>query len=117
MVQLISIVVMLAYFTVGCGVLFHGTTQDVFINTVPSGAKVAVSGQTVVSPTSVRLNRGDSHQFIATKEGYETSSAAVTSHVDGIAVALDIFVWLGLGLLIDCGLLGECLNCNQAPSR
>jgi hypothetical protein len=61
----------LLIFPSGCATIIHGTTQDIEINTDPSGADLLVDGQKrYKSPATISLARRDEHIVEVSKDGY-----------------------------------------------
>jgi hypothetical protein len=84
--------------------MFNGMNQNIAVTTYPAHAKLTVDtqpGNTNTAPTTLRLRRGKQHRISASQDGYEDASAALTSHVDGMAIALDCIVWLCVPILFE----------------
>ncbi len=87
----------------GCGTLIHGTTQEVMIETEPTGASITIPGSRVrglTSPAVVELARGRGHLIIVKKVGYETKGVYIHSELEPLSLVLDILLG-GIGILID----------------
>ena len=80
-------------FAPSCATLIHGGGQQtVSIATDPTGAKVQVGGQSLVSPAEITLSRDHDYQVVATKEGYDQSITAIHSRFSWVTVLDLIFI-------------------------
>lgn len=88
-----------------CATVTRGTRQNYVIETDPAGAQIALStGQTCVSPCTLRLKRKHDFTVTATMEGYETATAQVESRIRGGGVAA------GAGNLLIGGIIGGIVD-------
>ena len=68
----------------GCATITRGTNQDFMVESSPSQADVKLStGQTCVTPCTLRLKRKSQFKVTISKEGYETQEAEVHGVVKG----------------------------------
>jgi len=82
-----------AIYLCSCATLIHGGGQQtVSIATDPTGAKVEVGGQSLVSPAEITLSRDHSYQVVVTKEGYEQSITSIQSRFSWVTVLDLIFI-------------------------
>jgi hypothetical protein len=85
----------------GCATIIHGSSQDVSINSTPSGAEVTAdnvpSGKT---PVMLHLKRGDAHTIQVNVPGYLPYEIILTKSVSG-------WVW---GNLLFGGLIGLAVD-------
>jgi hypothetical protein len=85
----------------GCATIMHGSSQDVSINSTPSGAEVisdnVPSGKT---PVLLHLKRGDAHTIKVNVPGYLPYEIILTKSVSG-------WVW---GNLLFGGLIGLAVD-------
>lgn len=71
-----------------CATITRGTRQNYTIETDPQGANITLStGQTCVSPCTLRLKRKTEFTVTATMDGYEPAEASVESRVRAGGVA------------------------------
>jgi hypothetical protein len=81
----------------GCASILKGTTQDIPMTSIPSGADVLVDGSLIgQTPLKAQLKRKNDHLVTIQKAGYQTKSVAVVKDVGGA-------VW---GNVIAGGLIG-----------
>lgn len=83
--------------TAGCafglaGLALNGTRQKVFIDSIPSGAKVTLEGQVARTPAQFDLKRRRDYQAIVELEGYETSTVYINKDTDALVLYLDGFL-------------------------
>jgi len=79
----------------------HGTTQSVGISSVPSGAKVIVSGQSFgTTPAFAELSRKDKHIVSISMPGYVNQELTLINTVSG-------WVW---GNIVFGGLVGLAVD-------
>jgi hypothetical protein len=57
-------------FLSGCATMFSGKTQSVNFTSTPSGAKVFIDNQELVTPATATLSRKDRPRVTFQKEGY-----------------------------------------------
>ena len=82
------IVLALAAACGGCASVTRGTSDDVQIMSEPAGADVRIStGQTCITPCTLKFNRKDEFTVTAAKPGYHTSETPVTTRVAGAGAA------------------------------
>lgn len=90
--RLLAVTVALVWLT-SCATLIHGGgTQTISVNTEPSGAKVQVGGQEIISPADITLDRNRNYQVIATKDGYEQATTALQSRFSWVTVLDLVFI-------------------------
>jgi len=70
--------VLLLLATGGCATAINGTTQTVYINSIPQGAAVSDNGRPLgMTPVSAVLARGQDHVLTFSMPGYGTTSFAM----------------------------------------
>lgn len=74
------------------GLVLNGTRQKVFIDSMPSGAKVTIDGQAARTPAQFDLKRRRDYQAIVEKEGYETTTVYINKDTDALVLYLDGFL-------------------------
>ena len=86
----------------GCATVVNGRTEPLGLSSNPAGAEVSIDGgvMKVMTPTSVELKRDENHSFVFHKDGYQDSSATVTSGTSG-------WVW---GNLLAGGIVGGVVD-------
>lgn len=92
----------------GCGYVLHGSTQNVHIDTVPSGVKVEVDGKPYTTPIDLELARGNHH----TVTGRTTFGAPLSSHIRSEIqwryVVASFFLPPIIGTIVDGVTGGDC---------
>jgi len=86
----------------GCASTLHGTSQEVGFRSVPSGAMVTVSGQSGVTPTKLKLSRGQEHTATFQLAGFPERQANLKQKLDG-AFYGNIALGGIIGMAIDMG--------------
>jgi hypothetical protein len=103
-----------------CATVTRGTRQNYTIETDPVGANIALStGQTCVSPCTLRLKRRPGFTVTATMDGYEPAEAQVDSRIraGGIAGAAgNVLVGGIIGGIVD-GTNGSMNDLMPNPLR
>jgi len=86
----------------GCATVVNGRTEPLGLSSNPAGAEVSIdNGELkVITPTSVELKRDQNHSFVFHKDGYQDTSATVTSGTSG-------WVW---GNLLAGGIIGGVVD-------
>ena len=88
-----------------CATITRGTRQNYVIETDPPGANIQLStGQTCVSPCTLRLKRKDDFRVTATLDGYEPAEAEVVSRMragGGAALAGNVVAGGIIGGVVD----------------
>lgn len=92
----------LTLMVLACATIMHGTSQDVSVNSVPTGAKVIVKGvHMATTPAVVKLSRKESNIVLRfEKEGYEPVEVILNRSVDGWIAGNIVFGGL-IGLAVD----------------
>jgi uncharacterized protein YceK len=78
----------------GCATIFTGTTDNVTFNSVPSGAKIDINGNTVGrTPITIPMRRGFTPPQVQLKlDGYESKNIQVQNSFNTVSI-LDILFW------------------------
>ena len=72
----------------GCGVIMHGTSQNILCETTPAGALVrSADGSTCSAPCTVSLKRKKDDVLIIEREGYETVALPIHSVLSASSAA------------------------------
>ena len=84
----------------GCATIMHGTTQEISISSVPSGAKVLVDGKTRgLTPAVADLRRKDKHLIQIQLDGYQPYELHLVRRTSGWVWGNVVFLgWLGLAV-------------------
>lgn len=89
--KLKSILLLCCLLLTSCATVFKGSTQPVTFNSVPEGAEVIIDGNLMGrTPMTVNLKKSQHQNALLRLEGYETSTVALTTAYDPIAL-LNIF--------------------------
>ena len=82
-----------AIYLSSCATLIHGGGQQtVDIATNPSGAKIEVGGQSLVSPAQITLSRDHDYQVVASAPGYQQTVTSIQSRFSWVTVLDLIFI-------------------------
>jgi hypothetical protein len=74
-------------FASGCATLFRGTSQDLQVDSTPSGAIATLSdGQSCTTPCTMRIGRGTAYNVKFAKEGCDSQVQLVSPHIAGSGV-------------------------------
>jgi len=85
----------------GCGMVFQGSAQDVFLRTEPDSVRVALDGHDMgTTPTKLRLDRKHSHVVALKKSGYARDTLEVHGSMHPAWATLDVVSGL-LPVMID----------------
>jgi len=82
----------------GCMAMFAGSSQSIGLGSEPTGAKAVVDGQEYTTPATVELSKDSNHTIMFSKEGYQDSSAVLSSSINGWWFA-DALLWGPLALV------------------
>jgi PEGA domain len=86
---------------VACATIMHGTSQNVGVNSQPSGAAVTVDSQAVgVTPVAAKLERKKQHRISVTLAGYQPFEMVTTRKTSGWVWGNIVFGGL-IGLIVD----------------
>ncbi len=98
----VSFLLILPIIISGCAAIIHGSSQDIAVNSTPSGAKVIIMGaHEATTPAVINLKRSNNNIILRfEKEGYEPVEFALTRKVDGWVVGNIGFGGL-IGLVVD----------------
>ena len=92
----------------GCATLVNGTTEKIQLSSTPDGAQATIDGsQTVTTPTSVELSRGDEHTITFHKDGYLNDTDKLTSSTSG-------WIW---GNLLVGGIVGAVADAESGAGK
>jgi len=85
----------------GCATIMHGTSQEIGIQSKPTGATVTINNQEYgKSPVVAKLSRKDNHTVHLTLDGYQPFDATITRSTSG-------WVW---GNIVFGGLIGLAVD-------
>jgi hypothetical protein len=74
---------------VGCASIVRGSSEKLIVQSVPSGALVALStGQAGVTPWEVEIKRKDTIFVTVNKSGFKEMTTALISSVDGASLGI-----------------------------
>jgi hypothetical protein len=95
------VIIAIALSQMGCASIITGTSQNIMINSEPSGAKIITdTGLTVITPATIRLPKGRAIVLTAQKDGYEKSTQLLNTSFNG---------WF-LGNILLGGLIGMIVD-------
>jgi len=81
---LLFTLLLIIVFGSGCATIIHGTTQNIPVSSVPTGAKVTVDQSTAyTTPTVLDLPRKENHTLQISHEGYHTEVMQLQSVISG----------------------------------
>jgi len=86
----------------GCCTIISGTSQEIPIDSDPTGAKIQLDGKEVgTTPTTVSIPRSTTaHTLLLTKDGFEPKTETLTPGQNAL-VWLNIPFTLFVGILVD----------------
>jgi hypothetical protein len=88
---------------VACATIMHGTSQQIGINSQPTGATVVVDSQSLgVTPIVAKLARNKVHRVTVTMPGYQPFEMVTTRKTSGWVWGNIVFGGL-IGLAVDAG--------------
>jgi hypothetical protein len=76
----------------GCATILRGTHEKMDFSTNPSGASVAIGGNTYQTPAVVDLKRKAVYPVIITMPGYRTIHFDLVSEWDGVSLVANLIV-------------------------
>ena len=87
----------------GCGLIVHGTSQTVFVNSDPPSAEVRTGPKELQywTPATIDLARKHEYQLTFELAGYAPATVALRHRVMPEIVVLDLVGTAGIGLLAD----------------
>jgi hypothetical protein len=88
--------------TSGCATMIRGTSQQISINTDPSGATATLSdGRSCSTPCTLEAKRKETIQISLEKEGCNSTSTAMVPTLAGAGAILGGMVDYGTGAVYD----------------
>ncbi len=92
--------ILILHFSVGCGSIVHGTTQDVQINSSPDEAEIWIDGARMgTTPTNITLKRKGEYLVTIKKDGYKEATVKIAHETSSWIIGNIIF-----GGIIGCGI-------------
>ncbi len=99
----------------GCATIIRGTSEMFTVDSIPQGADVQIStGQSGVTPFSVKVPRSQTLQVSLSKSGYKTQQLTVPAEVSSggaVATAANLFAFRDLG-----GLIGAAVDASDGSA-
>jgi hypothetical protein len=96
-----ALVAAMGLIATGCATIVHGSKQDVYVTSKPSGAVVRVQGTATTTPGILTLDRKrESYVLVFEKEGYKAVEVRLRRTMDGWFFGNVFFGWL-VGFAID----------------
>src|SRR5512139_575582 len=83
----------------GCSSIVHGTTQELQITTVPSGAKATIGTQSCVTPCKMTVKRAE-HDLLIEKGSYKKTFDLEKDFQFGTTICGNI-CWVEIGAIVD----------------
>ena len=99
--NLFPILAIFAVVLSACATITGGTTQQVAIDSNPSGAKLTIEGVEYKTPALVSVGRAKSHPITIEKEGYEKKTLLLEGSFRGWATIGGNILWLLPGVVVD----------------
>ena len=87
----------------GCGVIMHGSRQDIMVQSSPAGAKLEtnpVSGS-YTTPTTLNLERKNSYTLTFTSAGYTPATFNIQNKLGVGTVIADVLLTGLVGVVVD----------------
>lgn len=101
---LLPLAVACTLFLSSCATLIRGTSETFTVDSVPQGANVQLStGQSGVTPLSIKVPRNQNFQVTISKPGYKTQQVSVIPQISSggaVATGANLFAFPDLGGLI-----------------
>lgn len=85
----------------GCGYIQHGSTQKVFIDTVPSGSRISVDGKPYTTPVDLELERVRHHTVTTETKGGTPVATHIRSETQWMIQLFDLLVTPIVGNIVD----------------
>jgi len=85
----------------GCGYIQHGSTQKVFIDTQPSGARISVDGRPYTTPVDLELERVRHHTVTAETKAGAPIATHIRSETQWTIQLFDFLVTPIVGNIVD----------------
>jgi len=102
-------------FLCGCATILRGTSEKFTVDSIPQGASAQIStGQSGVTPFSVKVPRSQTLQVTVSKPGYKTQQVTVPAEVSSggaVATAANLFAFRDLG-----GLIGAAVDASDGSA-
>jgi hypothetical protein len=81
--------------THGCAAIFKGSSEQVYVNSDPAGAKIFVNGALMGStPVMLQLKSNKTYNVEFRMDGYETKTYTLTNHLGAGWIILDVLCGL-----------------------
>jgi len=103
----IFLIAALALWAMSCGVVAHGRTQRVLIDSLPTGAQVEVDGVAHTTPVFLDLSRKEHHTVIARNPNGAIVWRPIESQADVVWVLVDLGTLPLVANVIDSALGGD----------
>lgn len=85
----------------GCASIMHGSSQDIYLDSVPPGALAHITGHgNYITPATVKLSRKQGWLVTVSKEGYESDQVRIRQTLSGAAVG-NVLAGGPIGFFID----------------
>jgi PEGA domain len=92
--EIIVLVLAVVLCSSGCATIFHGSNQNVTLESEPSGANVRVGPYKGITPYTISMPKGKDYPIEYSKDEYQSASTALQKSFDGIG-ALNILFFPG----------------------
>lgn len=107
--KLDRLVLLLALFiATGCGYVTHGSTQHVFVDTVPSNSPISIDGRPYTTPVDLELARGSHHTVTAQTTWGAPLASHIRSEIQWRYAIASFFLPPIIGTIIDGVTGGDC---------
>ncbi len=98
--RIITVLVLMMFLS-GCCTIMHGKSQEIYLNSTPSGAVVRVNSIATTTPGTITLERTKPHYtLVFEKEGYKSITVELRRTLDGWLFG-NIFLGGIIGTAID----------------
>jgi hypothetical protein len=88
---------LLSLLATGCATVFHGTRQNIRVETDPPRATASAKGQTITTPGVLKLHRKETNlEVVIEKEGYVPRRVKLTRKASGANWANTLFLPVGV---------------------
>ena len=101
MKKTILLLIIAPLFFTGCATIFDGSTDEVYLTSEPSGAKVIINGhERGTTPITLALKKKKDYNIEFIKEGYRKKTWYLSHSIGAGWIILDVLLGL-VGIIVD----------------
>lgn len=96
-------VLLLTFSLAGCGTIFGGSTEIIYVNSAPNGASITTipASGSFRTPASLTLERKNSYTLVASMEGYSSAEFLIRKNMRVGILVLDVLLTGLIGVVVD----------------